>query len=242
MFLATDLDGTFLGGSNEDKQTLYQLIRENESIRLVFVTGRNLDTVTPLLNDEIVPKPEYIICDVGATIVKGTTLEPMQPIQADIENKWRGGIALSKALENFPGIRPQEIPMMRRKSYFFEGNVDFVALKEIGHEFSCDLLVSAGKFVDFLPRGVNKGSTLKHLVSYIDVHEEQVLVAGDTLNDLSLFQTGYKGVVVGGSEESLVDATRSKQHIFHAAKTGCGGILEAIRLFGLVHPEMLEEQ
>lgn len=239
MLLATDLDGTFLGGKVEDKQYLYQLISENEFIRLVFVTGRSLESVMSLFNDDIIPKPEYIICDVGATIVKGTTLEPMQPLQTDIENKWQGGLTLSKALENFPGIRPQEVPMMRRKSYFFDGDVDFEALRKIGNEFKCDMLVSAGKFVDFLPLGVNKGSTLKGLVASINVQEEQVLVAGDTLNDLSLFQTGYKGVVVGGSEKSLVDATRSKRHIFHATETGCGGILEAIRLFELVHPELL---
>ncbi len=242
MLLATDLDGTFLGGKSADKQYLYRLIRENEAIRLVFVTGRGLETVIPLLKDAIIPNPEYIICDVGATIVNGTTLQPIQPLQADIENKWAGGITLSKALENFPGIRPQEVPMMRRRSYFFDEDVDFDALKEIGDEFNCDMLVSAGKFVDFLPRGVNKGSTLKQLVASIDVQEEHVLVAGDTLNDLSLFQTGYKGVVVGGSEKSLVDATRSKQHIFQAGKTGCGGIVEAIRSFGFVHPKMLEEE
>jgi hydroxymethylpyrimidine pyrophosphatase-like HAD family hydrolase len=49
MLLATDLDGTFLGGKSSYKQQLYQLIRENKDIRLVFVTGRSLATVIPLL-------------------------------------------------------------------------------------------------------------------------------------------------------------------------------------------------
>ena len=40
MLLATDLDGTFLGGKSLHKQLLYQFIRDQQDIRLVFVTGR----------------------------------------------------------------------------------------------------------------------------------------------------------------------------------------------------------
>lgn len=90
LLLATDLDGTFLGGKSADKQQLYRVIRENPTVRLVFVTGRGLETVIPLLNDPVIPNPDYIICDVGATVVNGRTLEPIQPIQSEIENRWPG--------------------------------------------------------------------------------------------------------------------------------------------------------
>ena len=70
MLLATDLDGTFLGGSAEDRQTLYQLVSGSQDIQLVFVTGRGLEAVMPLLSDPLVPTPDYIICDVGGTVVE----------------------------------------------------------------------------------------------------------------------------------------------------------------------------
>ena len=42
MVLATDLDGTFLGGSEEDRQRLYRWIESNrDSVGLIFVTGRD---------------------------------------------------------------------------------------------------------------------------------------------------------------------------------------------------------
>ena len=87
MLLATDLDGTFLGGKSLHKQLLYQFIRDQQDIQLVFVTGRGLESVIPLLNDPIIPNPDYIICDVGATIVNGHTLEPVESLQASIEKK-----------------------------------------------------------------------------------------------------------------------------------------------------------
>ena len=80
MILATDLDGTFLGGTAQHKEHLYKTIRENDDFRLIFVTGRGVESVLPLLSDPVIPRPDYIICDVGATVLDGHTLRPVQPI------------------------------------------------------------------------------------------------------------------------------------------------------------------
>jgi hydroxymethylpyrimidine pyrophosphatase-like HAD family hydrolase len=236
MLLATDLDGTFLGGRSADKQQLYRVIRENPGIRLVFVTGRGLETVIPLLNDPVIPNPDYIICDVGATIVHGRSLEPIQPLQAEIENKWPGSLVVGNKLKNIPGLSRQEVPMTRRSSYFYNERTDMGLLEESAAELGCDVLISAGKYVDVLPPGVNKGFTLQQLVRLLNEPEEQILVAGDTLNDLSLFQTGYKGVVVGGAETALLEATRGQALIYQAQRTGCGGILEAFKSLRHIQP------
>ena len=92
MLLATDLDGTFLGGKSLHKQLLYQFIRDQQDIQLVFVTGRGLESVIPLLNDPIIPNPDYIICDVGATIVNGHTLVHGQIIQGVAGDKYIGRV------------------------------------------------------------------------------------------------------------------------------------------------------
>src|SRR5690606_10091292 len=61
------------------------------------------------------------------------------------------------------------------------------------------------------------------------VDPDEVLVAGDTLNDLSLFETGFPGVVVGKSEQRLVEATRELARVHHATAEGAGGVLEGMR-------------
>jgi hydroxymethylpyrimidine pyrophosphatase-like HAD family hydrolase len=231
LFLATDLDGTFLGGRSFHKQQLYRLIREKKDISLVFVTGRGLETVIPLLKDPVIPQPDYIICDVGATIVNGHTLEPIQPLQAAIEEKWPGRLHLYNKLKKVKGLRWQEVPQARRCSFFYDDSTDIKQLHSIASSLGCDVLMSAGKYVDVLPPGVNKGASLKQLVSLLEVPGKHILVAGDTLNDLSLYETGYKGVVVGHAEKKLLEVTKKMDHVFHAEKAGCGGILESLDHF-----------
>lgn len=228
MLLATDLDGTFLGGKSIHKQQLYRLIRENADVCLVFVTGRGLESVIPLLNDPIIPNPDYIICDVGATIVDGHTLEPVALLQSDIEKIWPGRLKITENLKHIPGLVYQEVPQQRRCSYFAADESIVEAVAESVAVLDCEVLYSASKFLDVLPRSINKGSSLTKLVEYLCIDDTEVLVAGDTLNDLAMYQCGFKGVVVGNSEDKLIIETTGIREIYHATAVGAGGILEAI--------------
>src|SRR5690606_25254473 len=115
---------------------------------------------------------------------------------------------------------PQEVPQQRRCSFFYDDGVDLDAIREIAGGYQCDVLLSAGKYLDILPGGVNKGATLKRLIGLIGFPEERVLVAGDTFNDFSLFETGYKGVAVGRSEPALITAVENMDNVFQATKEG----------------------
>ena len=114
MLLATDLDGTFLGGTQETRQQLYQLIAVHPDIDLIFVTGRGLESVMPLLSDPMIPQPSYIICDVGCTVVDGETLQPVVEVQGRIDDVWPGEYAIQAAVEHIPGLVRQDVPQERR--------------------------------------------------------------------------------------------------------------------------------
>ena len=234
MLLATDLDGTFLGGTSVQKEQLYRSITGNKAIQLVFVSGRGLNSILPLFNEPLMPKPGFIICDVGATVVNGNTLEAIEPIQSLIEERWPGEEMVSGLLTGVKGLVPQNVPQQRRCSYFFNEHTDIDDLKYRVEQLDCDLLFSAGKFVDVLPRGINKGYTLQMLAKQYDFPAGNILVAGDTFNDLSLFAAGYKGVVVGNAEPGLLQATADWHAIYQAREEGAGGILEAIQYFNLI--------
>ncbi|MBX2923066.1 MAG: glucosylglycerol-phosphate synthase [Chitinophagaceae bacterium] len=231
MLLATDLDGTFLGGRQADRLKLYRLIREQKDVQLLFVTGRGIESVMPLLDNPVIPDPDYIICDVGATVLNGKTLEPVQPIQSEIEKKWPGTVAIRKKLRRVKGLRPQMVSQQRRCSFFYDENTDIEMVKKIAVDMGLDVLLSAGKFLDILPQNTNKGSTLKKLAALMQFPEERILVAGDTLNDKSLYDTHYKGVVVGAAEPALLDYTANMPHVLQASALGAGGILESMKHF-----------
>ena len=235
MLLATDLDGTFLAGDPEDRLSLYQTIVAHPEIRLAYVTGRSLEAVLPLLADPTLPQPDFIIADVGASLYDGQTLQPLQPLQGRIDLRWPGESHVAQALAGFPDLERQDVPQARRCSYFCtpERAAD-PALRAIAETLDCDLLYSADRYLDFLPRGVNKGSSLQALADWLGLEHDQVLAAGDTLNDLAMLSSSFKGVCVGASEPGLLEATRQHSRTFHAARPGCGGILEAFAHFGFL--------
>ena len=232
MLIATDLDGTFLAGDIENRYRLYRLISADPGITLVFVTGRGLEVVMPLLDDPTIPQPDYIICDVGGTVVDGATMQPLADIQSGIDALWPGEHVVGERLADIPGLERQEVPQQRRCSYFCSADAVSPALVEAAESLDCDLLFSADMYLDILPRGVNKGSTLVKLVDYLGVGHDEVLVAGDTLNDLAMYEQDFRGVCVGESEPGLLAATSDRARVLHARHSGCGGILEALSHFG----------
>ncbi len=233
MLLATDLDGTFLGGRQADRLTLYRTIRATPQIRLVFVTGRGAESVLPLLADPLVPDPEFIIADVGATVLHGDGRTPVTPLQWELSERWVGTEPILQSLANFPGLVRQRVPQERRCSFFLDDVTHVDAIRERLAHLDVDVLLSAERYLDVLPRGVSKGDTLTRLVAQLGVDAGDVLVAGDTMNDLSLYETGYRGVVVGQAEPLLVNATRHRERVHIASSPGAGGILEAIEQIGL---------
>lgn len=234
MLLATDLDGTFLAGDPEDRLSLYQTIAAHPEIQLAYVTGRSLEAVLPLLADPTLPQPDFIIADVGATFVHGDSLQPIQPLQGQVDARWPGESLVAQALEGF-GLERQDVPQARRCSYFCtpEQAAD-PALAAVAETLGCDLLYSADRYLDFLPKGVNKGTSLQALVDWLGIDAGEVLACGDTLNDLQMLDGTYKGVCVGESEPDLIKATEHQSWILQADRSGCGGILQAFVHFGFL--------
>lgn len=236
LLLATDLDGTFLGGRQADRLALYRLVRARDDLRLVFVTGRGVETVLPLLADPLIPDPEVIIGDVGATVVRGDTLESVQPLQSSIDARWPGERAVLERLAGLDGLERQAVPQERRCSFHTREPALVEEVRRRMEGLDVDVLHSAGLYLDVLPGGVNKGSTLGALLQHLRVDPDDVLVAGDTLNDLALFTSGFRGVVVGGAEEALRQATADLPDTWQAERSGAGGILEALNRAGAVTP------
>lgn len=145
------------------------------------------------------------------------------------------------ALEDIPGLHPQLVPQERRCSFYLD---DISIIPEIESRVAplgCEVLLSADRYLDILPAGVSKGDTVRKLVDYLGVSYEDVLVAGDTLNDFSLFLQPFRGVVVGESEEALQRDTAGFTNVIHARKPGAGGILEAMEAIGYSVPMDLAE-
>jgi HAD superfamily hydrolase (TIGR01484 family) len=237
--LATDLDGTFLGGSEDDRRRLYGWIEENRrTIGLIFVTGRDPGFIADLTAGEV-PTPDYVVGDVGTTIAHvgaDGTIEPIPSLEAEIAAAWGdAGARVRKALDGWPGLALQPTEFRYRVSYDLDPGALKPGAEERMREMGFDVLVSDNRFFDVLPRGVSKGPSLRRLIAWLRVEAHRVLAAGDTMNDLSMLVSGLPAVAVGGSEAALLDRVAAHDHVYRAEAHGAGGILEAVAAFNL-HP------
>jgi HAD superfamily hydrolase (TIGR01484 family) len=231
--LATDLDGTFLGGTDEQRGALYAQLAARRDVLLVFVTGRDIGFVAKLSATPGMPRPRYIVGDVGTSIYDGETLEPVAPLEAEIARRWGGANArVTELLAEEPGLRLQATPFRHRVSYDYDpAQLSPRTLAKI-EAAGFDCLLSADRFLDVLPSGVAKGPTLDRLIETLGFDRDRVLVAGDTLNDLSLFETGLKGVAVGNAEPPLLAAIAGRANVYCSALPGAAGISDALIHYG----------
>ena len=234
LILATDLDGTFLGGSQAQRHALYQALDRRDDVLLIFVTGRDIDFLRDLVEQPGMPQPDLIIGDVGTSVWDTATWEPIEALEQDIRTRWDDASArVLDLLAGEPGLTLQPTPFRHRVSYYYDPRqLRQETLRKV-QDAGFDWLLSADTYFDVLPRGIQKGPTLMRLIERLNLAAERVLVAGDTLNDLSLFQTGLKGVAVGNSEPKLLEAIAEFDWVHRARGEGAAGIAEAISHFGL---------
>jgi HAD superfamily hydrolase (TIGR01484 family) len=236
LVLATDLDGTFLGGDERSRAGLYSWIENNrKDVGLIFVTGRDPKFVRDLTRSHGVPRPDYVVGDVGTTIAKvgdDHLLSPIPELEAEIEAAWKGsGTRVEMALKDVAGLRLQPTGFRYRVSYDMDPKKFDDRAFDIVAGLGLDAITSADCFFDVLPKDVSKGPSLLRLLSHLSIDNRKCLVAGDTLNDLSMLSLGLPAVAVGNSEEKLLEALAGKDHVHFAKGAGAAGIAEAILAF-----------
>jgi hydroxymethylpyrimidine pyrophosphatase-like HAD family hydrolase len=163
----------------------------------------------------------------------GASLEPV-PLAVDpIEDLWRGKAErLLPLLAEMLGLSCQPVTADRRLAYDVDVSaLDPERLAEL-ERHGVDCLISGERYLDVLPAGVNKGSTLLTLLAWLEVGPERVVTAGDSRNDLAMFETGLPGVVVGNAEAALLAALPGLPGIYRARGEGCEGIVEGLLHFG----------
>ncbi len=206
--LATDLDNTLVGhpGKLEHLWSYFEV--KNIDISLVYITGRHFDSAMELIEEHHLPKPNILICDVGATIYLGPDFLPDEQWQIMTSADWKPDIVLD-IMERFKEVKRQPLPNDYRLSYIVKDKPDYVreieeALRE--YHLAFHLIYSSNKDMDILPSHTNKGTALQYVLENYAPKDPKILVAGDSGNDLDMMRLGLPSVMVGNSQQEL------KQH------------------------------
>ena len=241
-WLIADLDGTYLGGSTQAQQQLNSLMSSGHSeIGLIYCSGRSLAKISPLIEAKRLPEPSAIIGDVGTGLweVNGRSLST--DFDRIVADRWAGSRPrVLERLRSLQGLELQTGTGPHRCSFVYsKKSVAEIAAKSV-RKLRLDPLISGGCYFDVLPKGVNKGFAVKFLMDLWGLDPQQVLVAGDTLNDLSMLSLaeripGLNAVAVGNADEELRAHFRPSQRAVYAQGHGAEGICERLEQLGWVN-------
>ena len=235
--LCTDLDGTFIG--NDD--SMYELLRaiEDKDILLVFSTGRHLQSVMQFVHEKGIRIADACICMVG-TVVYFAHKGELIP-----DNNWSQIISQDWEREKIVRLvadikelvwQDDEWQTEFKASYFLRENQDKV-LQEINQrmqkaKLKAKIIYSSSKFLDFLPVKSGKSKAVRYVVDNFGIRTENVIVCGDSGNDLDMFKSGFKGIIVGNARTELKDF--EGENAYHAIGEYSAGIIEGLKYFNLI--------
>lgn len=234
--LVTDLDGTLLAGDSRARRRLRHLLDLHPCITVVFATGRSVHSVREMVADDpLVPVPRWIIADVGASVVDAADGSRAETLQERLRAGWPGTDRVRSALEGFPGLAYQDaVAQEGRCSFYLPPEHLTSGLKAAVAALGCSWTYSGGRYFDVLPVNAGKGAAVRELARMRHWPLSSLLVAGDSLNDLSLFDLGAHGVVVGNAEPGLAARVPLCARVHRPALDGAAAILSALEDLGWI--------
>ncbi|ADK80036.1 HAD-IIB family hydrolase [Sediminispirochaeta smaragdinae] len=243
---SSDLDGTLIGKPDATvsfKRTWEGLRRKKGSAAplLVYNSGRLLPHTFELLKQSDLPDPDYLICGVGTLIYDFRKRELIKRFAETLNTGWDLK-TVRTCLDSFSDTEEQPPKYQNAfKSSWYIHDATPERLQEIkdalrGLGLSVNVVYSSSRDLDILPQYANKGNALAWLLKRIEIEAEEVIVAGDTGNDSSMFTIrGVRGIIVENAQPELFLATMELP-TYTAGRPFADGVLD-----GLLHYELIEE-
>lgn len=231
--LISDLDETLIGDEEALERFAVFYSESRSWLKLAYATGRLFDSVVKDVQTTPLPKPVAVIGGVGSEIRAFPSGTPVEKWWDRISDHWDA----SKIREIFEEesrleLQPEECQTDYKVSYYFENasgeDLDRLVRKldQAGIEVRC--IYSSQRDLDFLPKGVDKGTAAAFLAEHLRYTPDQIIVSGNSGNDLALFQPeGFRGIIVANAHEELKKLQESPR-VYLARKNMADGVHEGI--------------
>jgi sucrose-6F-phosphate phosphohydrolase len=229
--LISDVDNTLLG--DDEALSRFADWYESAEVRpyLAYCSGRFFPSLWRSILTTKLPHPDVIIGGVGTEIYLTVSGERVAgwPENADAWDR----DAIETLLRVHKELEPQPVEFQSEHKISFYGR-DFEPaflthlrrqLKARGHQV--EIVYSSNRDLDVLPPATNKGTAAAYLARCCRVEPRRVIVCGDSGNDMSMFQQGFCGVVVGNAHPEL--RALSQENIYHSASNYAAGVLDGVQ-------------
>ncbi len=237
----SDIDGTLAGNSDAEARfrQAWQSLDPHERPLLVLNSGRLIDDQKAFIATTALPRPDVYIGGVGTMLD-----HEEEPSHAMLYSRSIGAgfdrERIETVLSDLPDITIQpDVYQHAQKSSWYLHDADSVTLTGIEKRLesagiAARLVYSSNRDLDILPSGVDKGAALTWLCRQLGLSHDDVVVAGDTNNDRSMFDLpGTRGIVVGNALAELKAIAEDRPEIYSAHGLIADGVLEGLAHWGV---------
>lgn len=237
LLLISDLDNTWVGDNEALQKLQIYLGDRREQLHLVYATGRSFASAKGLQREVGLLEPDYWVTAVGSEIYHRDSLD--QGWANYLSDHWQRD-SIQAIADGYAGLIPQS-PLEQNHwkiSYHLDPQapakvVEHLAVRLAQTNIPVQVIFSSGKDVDLLPRRSNKGNAARYLQKHLAMAAEKTLVCGDSGNDIGLFETKSRGVIVRNAQPELLQwhLHQGDPRHYLAQSSYAGAILEAIAYF-----------
>lgn len=261
ILLATDLDRTLLpNGAQPESPRARAYIRHlatRPEVKFVFVTGRDRKLVEAAMAEYDLPRPDFVIADVGTTLYEahGDDWQAREDWYRTIVADWggRGHDELAALLRDIPDLSIQEPAKQGAcKLSYYAAALDDPAelLARVRDRLAasgarCNLVWSVDEttatgLLDVLPASASKLHALEFLRARLGIPPQRTVFAGDSGNDMEVLSSGLPAVLVANAQETVraeavARAPAGSLYLARGGLLGMNGNYSAGLLEGLVH-------
>ncbi|MCP9839204.1 HAD hydrolase family protein [Synechococcus sp. J7-Johnson] len=266
LLLCTDLDRTLLPNGEAPEspgvRDRFAAVVARPELTLAYVSGRDLMLVEQAIEQYGIPRPDWVISDVGSRMyhwqLQGGWLESMA-WQMEIACDWPG-LSSWDILEAFtsiegPILQGQDRQSKYKLSYFLPLGVDLVSLRQVMEArlmelqarsswiYSFDEQAQMG-LLDILPERATKLHAVEFLMHQLGLGSDSTVFAGDSGNDLPILVSSVPSVLVANAhpdvlkqahEASRQRGTSQQLYLAQGHSLAMNGNYSAGILEGLVH-------
>lgn len=231
--LVSDIDDTLIG-DNASLRRFCRLAENADTFRLVLNSSRPIESIKMTLEQLDVQLP-------AAGIIGAMGTEML--LDGDLYTDWQESFdpwdrsiidRIMMQIGAVPHANEYQTPYKASFAVGRERQREVMnAIAESG--LSCKIVVSGESDFDILPEGAGKGRATLKCAERLGFSRQKLIVAGDSANDIDLFNVSPRGILVGNARNELrqgVDAAST----YTATQPFAAGVIEGLLHWGVIEP------
>lgn len=237
--IALDMDGTLLTSEEKVTERTRKAIKQamDKDVHVVISTGRWLSSCYPYA--ESLELDSYLVTSNGGEIwtmekelIERHTIEPeMMEKMWDLGNQYDMGCWMVATDAVWRGERPDDFSEHKWLKIGFDSHLPAnleKLIEDLSYYNELELTNSQPHNLEVNPKGVHKGSALSKVCAKLGITMDEVMAAGDSLNDMKMIQQSGLGVAMGNAQEAIKKAAD-----FETDTNDQDGVAKAIERFVL---------